>query len=138
MGCRMSVDQAGLARVGENVGYRSLGAILFSGNRSVEQFSTLPFADAVYYPESAGGIPGDVLPSVASALEEDIHLYQCRRSSAGWYLERLSRRVSSLMDKHKEGNCSKTRLRQAIKLMIDYHRSIEAPLELEAHCLVAV
>ena len=99
---------------------------------------TLPFVDAVYYPPVAAGVPDNILPSTAPAVEEDIHLYQCRRSSAGWYLELLSRRVCRLVERNSRGLCGVPEVSSALNLLTEYYESIKAPLELEAHCLLGV
>ena len=122
----------------EDIGFSSLTALLFTSGDSYQRFRTLPFVDAVYYPPDAEGVPHNVLPSTAPAIEEDIHLYQCRRSAAGWYLELLSRRVCLLVSRHTRGLCEVSEISNAMHLLAQYYKSIEAPLELEAHCLLGV
>ena len=130
--------RSGLGRVVDQLGFRSLDSILFGAEGSRKRFRTLPFVDAVYYPAISDGIPDRVLPSLAAPLEEDIHLYQCRRSSAGWYLERLSRHVCRLMARHAGRRGRESAIVHAWQLLSEYQKSLGVPLELEAHCLLGV
>ncbi|MFC2100053.1 hypothetical protein ACFLSF_04410 [Candidatus Bipolaricaulota bacterium] len=130
--------QGGLAQVIDELGFQSLERILFGTEGSKQLFSTLPFVDAVYYPPDADDVPDHILPGLAAPVEEDIHLYQCRRSSAGWHLERLSRRVCRLMERHERGQSCVPAILSAWSLLSEYQKSIQVPLELEAHCLIGV
>jgi len=131
-------DRSGLERVVDRLGFQSLDSILFGADGSRERFRALPFVDAVYYSPDSDHIPDRVLPSLAAPLEEDIHLYQCRRSSAGWYLERLSRHVCWLMARRARRRGRVSGILSAWQLLSEYQQSLRVPLELEAHCLLGV
>ena len=129
--------------VAEELGYssvHSLSKVLGLDKESKHFFKSLPFVDTVYYPCSREEYKKDYFASLAPTLEEDIHLYQFRRSSAGWFTELLNRKFCFLVEKYKKRKNKETltEVRKAWKHLKDYADSIRTPLELEARLLIMV
>ena len=132
-----------ISAVAEELGYSSvysLSKVLGLDKESKHFFKSLPFVDTVYYPCSRKEIQKDYFASLAPTLEEDIHLYQFRRSSAGWFTELLNRKFCFLVEKYKKQKSKENliEVRKAWKHLKDYADSIRTPLELEARLLIMV
>ena len=138
----MALDET-ISAVVEELGYssvHSLSRLLGLDQESKHFFKSLPFIDTVYYPCSRTETQKDYFSSLAPTLEEDIHLYQFRRSSAGWFAELLSREFCFLVEKYKKRKNKEalTEIRRAWSHLKDYANSIRTPLELEARLLIMV
>lgn len=103
-----------------------------------ERFQALPYVDTIYYPKSREQAETSIFPSLAPTLEEDIHLYQFRRSSAGWFLELLNRQFCQLVEGYNTGKLPSklSELKESYHSLMAYRNAIATPLELEARCLL--
>lgn len=132
-----------IGRVAAELGFssaHSLSKLLGLDKENKGFFRSLPFVDTIYYPCSHEEVEKDYFSSLAPVLEEDIHLYQFRRSSSGWFTEVLNRKFCNRIEEYKKKKSARklSEARKAWTLLKDYADSIRAPLELEAHILLMV